>query len=360
MDGAPARNAPSPEVYLDFRGGKLPPPSLTSWSDKDGEEFIHAEEKGLRISLPAGRQRTVPVGLLLDVPVQGDFEITSRYELLRTDNPQSGRGVGYELFIMTRTSSLDAVVFSRIKATDGRNLYLCGRNTTVKGARKSDIAEFDANDTSGRLRLTRRGTEIIFWAAEGDAAEFRELCRRRLGLEDLNMIRMSAYPGQAPEAVDVRLVDVKVRSDAPIDDVLIADPSKPKKWLIALVVCLALLLSAAAVGWWLMVRRNRRSAKERRLGCCRPARTIAVRCSCPFFPLFLLWEAPQSQGGVGRQEGQVPPVRHRGSGAASRIDALQENEVASLDHLACFFRWSAAVPLSRLALLAQQGKKLAG
>jgi hypothetical protein len=90
--------------------------------------------------------------------------------------------------------------------------------TTVDGKRKYTGTSFPASARPGKLRVTRQGAEVTFWVAEGDATEFRELFRYDLGPEDVNGVRLCAYPGQASEAVDVRIVDVKVRSDAPIPE----------------------------------------------------------------------------------------------------------------------------------------------
>jgi serine/threonine protein kinase len=260
-DGPPAPKPPA-ELYLDFRGGNLPLRSLSAWSGKEGDEVIEPEDKGLRIGLPANHQHRFPVGLVLNVPVKGNFEITTGYEIVSADRPRTGGGVGYELYLTVDTPRRDALVFSRVTLTDGSETYVCGRMTTVNGSRRGMLERIPTAgpNKSGRLRLTRQGTEVTFWAAEGEGAELRKLGRCELGPEDLTMVRMSATPGQAPEPVEVRLVDVRVRSDTPIPP---ADadgkPSAGMKKGVAIVVVLGLAFTAGLVAlavWFLRPRRG--------------------------------------------------------------------------------------------------------
>jgi hypothetical protein len=42
------------------------------------------------------------------------------------------------------------------------------------------------------------------------------VCRHDLGTEELKMVRLAAFTGGAPYALDMRIVDLKIRSDDPI------------------------------------------------------------------------------------------------------------------------------------------------
>jgi serine/threonine protein kinase len=334
---APAANASPQEFYADFRGGKLPPAAM-NWSGRDGDEVIEPEEKGLRIRLPANpqhMQHKFPVGLALQTPVKGNFEITVGYEILGEDLPRSGTGVGFELYLTAATPGNDAICFTRLTPPQGRETYVCGRNTTVNGKRKfmlnqfpttaavGDAAALAANlwasvaqsqaqpcmgagpaahllgaaqavitapttraSRSGRLRLTRQGTQVTFWTAEGEEAEFRKLGVSELGTDDLNLVRMSAYPGQKAEAVDVRLVDVRVRSDAPLDMAAAGEePAGGMKKGIALIAFLGIAGAVAVGAWFLWARRSGRNEREPATPTGKEARPAApasvVSFACP-------------------------------------------------------------------------------
>jgi serine/threonine protein kinase len=265
----PAQKAPRGEFHYDFRHSQPLPPSL-AWAGRDGDEMIEPEDKGLRITLSAKRQRTDPVGPVMVAPVTGDFEITTGFEIVRADTPRTGYGVGYELYVMTDAPTQDAIAFARVKLPDGRDEYACTRMTTpVNEKRKYQFDHVPTTSTSGRLRLTRRGTAVTFWAAEGEAGEFKELCRREFGAMDLSLVRMGAYPGHAPEAADVRIVDVRIRSDAPLPDqdfvtASAADgksASGSRRGLAIIVLLgLGLTVSLLTLGAWFWVRRSRPAA----------------------------------------------------------------------------------------------------
>jgi serine/threonine protein kinase len=253
------------EFYQDFRGSKPLHPSL-KWTGKDGTEVIESGEKGLRIHLSSSRNRTDPVGPLLDIPVEGDVEITTGYQILQADQPKTGNGVGFELYFMLKTPARDALDLIRVKRADGKDLYLCTRLSTVDGKRRGTTTSVPTSAMSGRLRMTRKGREVILSAAEADG-KFLELAKYDMEPADLSLIFAAAYPGQSTEPVDIRIIDMKVSSanEIPIPpsettttDTATARPAVGKSWLVAVeLMGLALTLALVAVGGWIWWRRGR-------------------------------------------------------------------------------------------------------
>jgi uncharacterized protein DUF1583 len=123
-----------------------------------------------------------------------------------------------------------------------------------------------AANKAGRLRLTRAGPEVAFWAADGPGADFRELCRYDLGREDLRMIRLAAFTN-LPQPVDLRLTDLKIRADdldVGADTGAVTAGGGPKTrskgWLAAAAI-IGVLVVVAFLGAWLLARRARRAGK---------------------------------------------------------------------------------------------------
>ena len=262
--GAAGQPQSMKEFYQDFRG-KAVHPALV-WSGRDGDEVIEPGDKGLRIQLPGNRTRKDPVGPALTSPVQGDVEITTGYELLQADQPKTGNGVGFELYVALDAPGRDAVGFVRVKRADGEELFVCTQMTTVDGKRRYDVKTFPATAKTGQLRLSRKGREYVLWAAEADG-QFQELIRYDIEPAALKMVRVAAYPGQSTEPVDVRIYDLRVKStseipippeDTPRTGNSTGKPAVPRGWLVALeLIGLAITLSLAAVGGWIWVRRSR-------------------------------------------------------------------------------------------------------
>jgi len=259
----PAAGQNGDELFQDFRGGKPLHPSLR-WTGTDGDDLIAPDERGLRIKLTADSKRKDAVGVLLAVPVKGNFEVTAGYELIDVNPPTTGNGVGFELYVMTRTPTQEAIAFSRVKRADASDVFSCTRATTVEGRRRYQSNQFPAAARSGQLRLSRSGGEAVLSAAEEGGA-FQELCRFDLGVEDLKMVRVGAYPGNVAAPVEVRLLDLKVRSEQPMPG-LAADlnpttegsPAVPRRWLVVVeVLGVIVLLALGALGAWVYLRRRR-------------------------------------------------------------------------------------------------------
>jgi hypothetical protein len=256
-------------LYQDFRGGRRPLAPLDFFG-ADAATLTKPEDGGLRVTLPAGRQGREVVGVLLAAHVTGDFEITAGYELVQVDRPKAGFGPGFEFYVMTATPTREAIGFSRVANAEEGDVYVCSRMTTQDGRRRYTNKFYDAAGKSGRLRLTRAGGEVTFWAAEGASDDFRELHRYDLGPDNVAMVRLAANPGGPGEPVDLRIVDLKVRSETPLpvpDQAF--DPHSPsatqaKGWRRAWLGAAALvgaLIAGSLLGVWLIGRHRRRARK---------------------------------------------------------------------------------------------------
>ncbi len=267
-----ARQPKQAEFSQDFRKNQ-PWNSSLVWSGKVGDEEIESEEQGLRIRLTEKRTYKYPCGVALKTSVHGDFEITAGYELVQANPPRRGKGVGFELYLTLDNPRREALGLLRARWSDGGEGYTPMHNVDRVGAPRQYYAPPTPADgpeplsKTGRLRITRVGTTATFWVAEGNAAEFRELVRREVGTEDLNLVRMSAYAGEFPEPVDVRLIDLKVRAES-LDPALVAEqvqlatpPTGGRRWLLAV-----LLIAAAGailfLGCILLAMRRRQSESE--------------------------------------------------------------------------------------------------
>jgi serine/threonine protein kinase len=287
-----AREAPG-EFYHDFRGKKPVPPSLNVWAGNDDSATIEPEEGGLRITMPAGHARKDPAGVVLNSSVKGNFEITTGYEIVKSETPRTGNGVGYELYLFTDTPTRDAIAFTRVRMPDGSDQYICGRmGTDDKGKRTYKVETIKTTSTAARMRLKRRGNEVTYWIAEEGADEFRELCRQQFIPDDLSLVRMCAYPGVSTESVDIRLVDLRIRTDSPLLELAGSAESRTAGGVklgtaLFVVLGLAVAVSLATLGSWFFIGRRRRSAREEEAALPvaeldEPAAPSVIAFACPF------------------------------------------------------------------------------
>jgi hypothetical protein len=201
------------DFYHDFRGGKRPQAPLDLYG-RGADVHSKPEAEGWRITVPANQPKQTTIGLIVKAPVKGDFELTTSYEILEAERPQGRIAAGFEFFIMTDTPTKEAIGFARWARNQEGEVYTCSRMTTgADGQRQYKHQHIPAHASSGRLRLVRSGAEVTFWADEG-TGDFRKLWGYALGVEDLALVRLTAYTPPEHSAVDIRIVDMKIRASA--------------------------------------------------------------------------------------------------------------------------------------------------
>jgi hypothetical protein len=172
-------------------------------------QAVKSEPEGLRISLPS-EKKIGPTGISADFLLKGDFEITVGYELAKPAQP--GRS-GFELYIMSDTTTMEAIAFERILRADGKDAYICNRMTTIDGGRRNTYGggEVPAKGKSGHMRIMRVGSKVALSVKEESDVNFRVVHRVELGEEALKLVRIAALPYGTGTAIDLRLLDVRVR-----------------------------------------------------------------------------------------------------------------------------------------------------
>ena len=217
----------------------------------------------MRITVPASRKQTGGVSLLLPVDLPGDFEITTGYEILKADQPQTGHGVGMHLECITAAKRKASTTLSRLTRVDEGDVYWTTRMTTSDDGRE----QYDQNwapttARSGQLRLVRTGAVITSWAADGPGGGFQKLFEFAVDTANLKEVKLTATQGWARNGIDLRIKDLRVRALSPDQareakgNPDAASPGRQHGWLLpALALCLIVTL---LVGLGVFVRRRSR------------------------------------------------------------------------------------------------------
>lgn len=248
------------ELVHDFRGRPLPPGIVPFGPQAD--RFIKVEAEGLRITLPRDRDDFSPVGLSMPLALAGDFEITTAFEILQADEPAPGRltyGVGV---LMSVNEAARVGYLSR--AT--RQVVTWDRWATVAGKPQFLNGALPCMAKVGRLRLKRTGTTLLFlWAPATEGDNFAEIHQCEFGADDITLLRLelTADTGGQAGSLDVRLLDLKIRSNTPAADQAFASEegraTRSKRWLTAAGILGLAIFLLLAVG--LAVRQRRRTEK---------------------------------------------------------------------------------------------------
>jgi hypothetical protein len=162
---------------------------------------LHPDERGVRITLPAGQGILPHTGFVTNFTVRGDFEMTLAYEILEEETPTKGYGVGVALLGMLDSQTPTGLAVGRRLRTDGKAVFT--------GTRKG----MPSTSPAGRLCLRRVGPVVHFLAAEGDSPEFIEFDQQEVGTADLQWVRVAGTAGESESALDARLLDFTVRAE---------------------------------------------------------------------------------------------------------------------------------------------------
>jgi hypothetical protein len=270
-DDAPAKKELAQQYAQSFRGEMCPPGwELRGPDDRPRAQF---EPAGLRITLPAGNPANMwGTGVCMPLVVQGDFEMSARFEVLQEPTPE-GAGtqtrVSLEVVLDKPRPQRNMASITR-RVTDQASQFFCWQ--VLRGAEADDQEQIRAHSIrtaarTGQLRLKRTGTTMFYFIAEGDEGEFVLLRQFPFGTENLREVRLVGSTGGPRAALDARFTDFQVRAEA-LGNLAgmqeLPPPSVPKergagRFLVGLVFAGVL---AASLGLWLFEWRRRAKGKH--------------------------------------------------------------------------------------------------
>ena len=273
---------PPREVYQDFRGGHLVVSPLTLYPDQ-GDTIIKSEKEGLRIVLPKDENQTWGWGVAADFPLVGDFEITGTYEWLIVDPPTKDGRVGVTLQVAPNEERHKWGQVGRFQSPQGGVYTVECWDRAINNSYRSPKRPTEAR--IGQLRLVREGSNMTYWAKDGLDNPFQKIHEGEFGKDDLEFVRFVAVHNKNPTTVDVRLLDLRIRSNSvPAQAALPAALGEPgtvsNTWLyiaglLGLVLALTMVIAS---GFWMYMRRPRHALPS-------PAETTAAETTTPVPPL---------------------------------------------------------------------------
>lgn len=257
--GVGASTAAAGEWSVDFRG-QPPDPQLVKLLGANPLKVIQTDSRGLRITQPARPAGTEPVGISPRFRVQGDFEITTAFQILQATKPTAGHGIGVSIWISRKTATRDAAWIGCYLTPQGNVLAATHASTGPDGKRRFGGAKpVPTEGLAGSLRLKRTGSTLQFLAATDTSGTFREISELAWGPEDLNTIRVAAEAADSPGVLDVLIKDLHIQTSPPV---VVAAGSGPRPVLLAVLWAgLGFVLAALCGGVGLLLWRRRFGAR---------------------------------------------------------------------------------------------------
>jgi hypothetical protein len=204
----------------------------------DPDNYITAEEEGLRIRFAPGKAPGQAVGVSWRGRIIGDFDTSARFDILTMEPPQRGNAVGVELYLMldepkgAKATERDGIPFSRLWRVGAKTpTAVFQLRTNVDGKRIGKGYRETPLDTDGKhgvLRLVREGPILIASIGAGEPPAFQEVQQYKLGAMDVLMLRFACISGGDPKAnLDVRLTDFGLKAQEVAWEVKRNPPAAP-------------------------------------------------------------------------------------------------------------------------------------
>jgi serine/threonine protein kinase len=238
-----------------------------------------ADDRGVRIILPAGQGVPPHSGYMSGFAVQGDFEATFAFEVLKANTPDKGYGVGVSLYAALDPKIGNAASLAWRAMTDGQTKFVSDRLMPIDGKLTHKVKMMPATSAAGKLRLKRVGSKLRYLVADGLDAEFIQLDEVEFGTADVRPIQVGGNTGNADAGLDFRLLSFTVHAEEDLPGLaeVSAEPTDQpgKGWLAAAALIGLVILATAAAGAWFHLRHAGKHPH--------PAQT-ALRASTPEAP----------------------------------------------------------------------------
>jgi hypothetical protein len=243
------------------------------------------DDRGLRITLPA-RVGVLPhSGYRSGFGVQGDFEATLAFEVLKAETPDKGYGVGVSIYAALDPTTNDSVSLAWRVMPDGQINFISDRMLTVNGRLTHQVKTMPSVRAEGRLRLKRVGSRLHYLVADGPDAPFVELTDVEFGPGDVRPLQVTGNAGNAEAGLDFRLLSLTVTAEQGLpglpEPAPIPAPAPRGHGLVVAGTLVALLLLASSTAVvWIRLLRGRRSARPADASTAPPPESVFACSGC--------------------------------------------------------------------------------
>ena len=190
------------------------------FSGVNPDRYVRWEREGLRITLPAAKGPSKPIGVEFRYPVRGDFEYSAVVEFLGLSSPRATLAIGANVYVNVDSPSNDGLWLGKMFDPKQGPIFHTGVRGNVPDKGRQTKLETktpaDALKGAARIRLMRKGGSFQMWA--GDKADLKRIDESELGRGDVSMFRLAAEPGNSSDAlVDIRLIEMSLTAQEFVD-----------------------------------------------------------------------------------------------------------------------------------------------
>lgn len=247
----------------DFRDGHPLSPFLGPYGPNFNTVMVQ-ENAGLRITLPANREKVGAVGIAPQCVLHGDFEIRVSYELLSVDTPSKGYGAGTFLHVILNSSKEEATTLARVRRPNKDEAYWVYHSEKGEADKKIQQGKtFPTEAAHGLLCVRRTGPKIHYLVAEHDSSlPLHEIHAAQFGTEDVRVFRFAANTGGSPTALDVRFVVFSFDASEVQNQSYRVPSSDGKGSVFTWSVIAGMIIVVGLIARWMLLRKRSESNLE--------------------------------------------------------------------------------------------------
>jgi len=244
------------ERHFDFRGGRFDTRQLRV-TPEGAAALLRVASDGLWVGIPRGAGPD-EVAFQPRWAIEGDFQISASFELLRIDKPRVGYGVGPGVHLVFESGGRDAATLSRllrVKEGDVFAAHYAVDDPQNANKRKHRVTFAPAAARAGKLRLVRFGETLDYSVADSPEGPFRRIWRTHVVRDRVREIRFVLNRHGTTAGGEVIWKNVTIRAERICE-------SQARGGGVA--IAAALLVAATLAGWlwYCRVKRVRDGASE--------------------------------------------------------------------------------------------------
>lgn len=174
-----------------------------------GRQFVSRGPNGWAIAVPNGLPAEA-VGLTAKAVIRGDFRLEATYHIDVLEDPKSGTGSGPSLYVASDEGAKHAAQLARLdRPKEGSVVSTAFLYSDRNDKRRHELQFVPSEATSGRLRLERQGSLMIYSTSELDQ-EWTELRRVEFGQQPVSIVRLALERGGSPTPAKMHWTEISL------------------------------------------------------------------------------------------------------------------------------------------------------
>ena len=204
------------KFVADFRG-KQPDPKVIKSIGEPSDQFHLPGKTGLKINLPANKDKPNSAGIAANLRLHGDFEVIVEYHDLKLTAPATDAGPKIELHLALDSLTYDHIRIERKVLPNGEHRVetRLGLGPILEGTQtQGRMNGHPTKALSARFKIVRKEATLYYLAADYGSNEYRLLDECPVATDDAKLLEFTARAVEQASGSEVILDQLSIRAEA--------------------------------------------------------------------------------------------------------------------------------------------------